>query len=284
MVPALLGFPSGKRISSTWLRRWSISLVLLIVAILPFSIFPQRVLHWSNFPIGENLYLRLSPTEILTKASLTFHHPLSALPSQIVWTGTKSLGRVWRSSQSSWLEVVLLQELAPAGIGVNGRLWIQVISGLNWLLPSIQLYQPVKPDGQGLLYLLKSFHWRKSLFLMTTPKRDNVYHFFFCTFFLSYKHIYGWEICLASRLKRQTPSPFGNPSFNPIWLGGWGGGQICPHHHIFAHTCECMRIQVLIFFYFSSFWVWKRIQHFWPSKKSPFSQDLQKLVQFAQIS
>ena len=42
-------------------------------------------------------------------------------------------------------------------------------------------------------------------------------------------------------------------------------------------------LHVLIFFYFLSFWVWKRVQYFWPPKKSPFSQELQKLVQFAQL-
>ena len=37
---------------------------------------------------------------------------------------------------------------------------------------------------------------------------------------------------------------------NPILLGG---GQICPHHHVFAYTRVCMRIRVLIFCDFSSF-------------------------------
>ena len=60
--------------------------------------------------------------------------------------------------------------------------------------------------------------------------------------------------------------------------------KICPHHHVFASTRVCMRIHVLIFYDFSSFWVWKRVQQFWPQKKSPFSQELKKLVQFAQLS
>ena len=51
-----------------------------------------------------------------------------------------------------------------------------------------------------------------------------------------------------------------------------------------AYTRVCMRIHMLIFFDFSSFWVWNRVQHFRPQKKSPFSQELQKLVQFAQLS
>ena len=63
-----------------------------------------------------------------------------------------------------------------------------------------------------------------------------------------------------------------------------GGGQICPHHHVFASTRVCMHMHVLIFYDFSSFWVWKRLQQFWPQKKSPFSQELKKLVQFAQLS
>ena len=37
---------------------------------------------------------------------------------------------------------------------------------------------------------------------------------------------------------------------NPISAGG---GQICPHHHVFAYTRVCMRIHVLIFCDFSSF-------------------------------
>ena len=37
---------------------------------------------------------------------------------------------------------------------------------------------------------------------------------------------------------------------NPILLGG---GQICPHHHVFAYMRVCMRIRVLIFCDFSSF-------------------------------
>ena len=43
-----------------------------------------------------------------------------------------------------------------------------------------------------------------------------------------------------------------------------GGGHICPPHHVFAYTRVCMRIRVLIFCDFSSFWVWKRIQQVWP--------------------
>ena len=66
---------------------------------------------------------------------------------------------------------------------------------------------------------------------------------------------------------------YSEKTLNPIWLGG---GQICPHHHVFAHTSVCMRIQVLIFFDFSSFWVWKRVQHFWPQKNALFSQENQK--------
>ena len=49
--------------------------------------------------------------------------------------------------------------------------------------------------------------------------------------------------------------------FNPIITGG---GHICPPHHVFAYTRVCMRIRVLIFCDFSSFWVWKRIQQVWP--------------------
>ena len=63
--------------------------------------------------------------------------------------------------------------------------------------------------------------------------------------------------------------------------GRGGGGQICHNHHIFACTRVCMRIQVLIFCDFSSFLVWKRVQKFSTPKKSPFSQELKKLVQFA---
>ena len=75
--------------------------------------------------------------------------------------------------------------------------------------------------------------------------------------------------------------------FNPIPTGVFGskftrgGGQICPHHHVFAYTRVCMCIQVLIFCDFSSFLVWKRVQKFSTPKKSPFSQELKKLVQFA---
>ena len=76
------------------------------------------------------------------------------------------------------------------------------------------------------------------------------------------------------------------PSFKilQLTLFNSGGGQICPHHHIFASKCVCMRIHMLIFCDFSSFWVWKRVQQFWPQKKSPFSQELKKLVDFAQLS
>ena len=77
------------------------------------------------------------------------------------------------------------------------------------------------------------------------------------------------------------PTQHSPHAFNPILLGG---GQICPHHHVFAYTRVCMRIRVLIFCDFSSFWVWKRVQHVWPQKKSPFSQELRKLVRFAQLS
>ena len=68
---------------------------------------------------------------------------------------------------------------------------------------------------------------------------------------------------------------------NPISAGG---GQICPHHHVFAYTRVCMRIHVLIFCDFSSFWVCKRVQQVWPQKNLPFSQEPKKLVQFAQLS
>ena len=68
---------------------------------------------------------------------------------------------------------------------------------------------------------------------------------------------------------------------NPI---STGGGQICPHHHVFAYTRVCMRIHVLIFCDFSSFWVCKRVQQVWPQKNLPFSQEPKKLVQFAQLS
>ena len=43
----------------------------------------------------------------------------------------------------------------------------------------------------------------------------------------------------------------------------------------------CMHIHVLIFCDFSSFSVWKRVQHFWPQTHSSFSQELKNLVRFA---
>ena len=39
------------------------------------------------------------------------------------------------------------------------------------------------------------------------------------------------------------------------------------------YTRVCMHIQVLIFFDFSSFLVWKRLQHVWPQKNSPSAQE-----------
>ena len=47
-------------------------------------------------------------------------------------------------------------------------------------------------------------------------------------------------------------------SINPILLGG---GQICPHPHVFAYTHVCMRIHVPIFFDFSSFLVCMKVQN-----------------------
>ena len=66
-------------------------------------------------------------------------------------------------------------------------------------------------------------------------------------------------------------------SFNPILLGG---GQICPHPHVFACTHVCMRMHVPIFCDFSSFLVCMKVQHIWPHKISPRAQDKQKLVKF----
>ena len=68
---------------------------------------------------------------------------------------------------------------------------------------------------------------------------------------------------------------------NPILLGG---GQICPHPHVIAYTHLCMRVHVPIFFYFSSFLVCMKVQHIWPHKTSPFSQDKSKLVKFTSLS
>ena len=49
-----------------------------------------------------------------------------------------------------------------------------------------------------------------------------------------------------------------------------GGGQICPHHHLFVYRRVCMHIHVLIFCDFSSFWVWMRVQQFWPQRFPSF--------------
>ena len=60
-----------------------------------------------------------------------------------------------------------------------------------------------------------------------------------------------------------------------FWLtlldsGGEGGGQICPHHHVFAYTRVCMRIQVLFFFTFPHFQCGRGCNTFDPNKMHRF--------------
>ena len=59
-------------------------------------------------------------------------------------------------------------------------------------------------------------------------------------------------------------------ALNPIQ---GGGGTMCPPCHVFAYTQVGMRTRVLIFCYFSSFLVWKRLQDFRSNKMSQFSQE-----------
>ena len=46
--------------------------------------------------------------------------------------------------------------------------------------------------------------------------------------------------------------------------------EICPHHHVFAYTRVCMRIQVLIFFTFRHFECGRGYNTFDPKKIAVF--------------